>query len=89
MNQIIQWCFRHPYLAPFVAYIVLVETYYLLFNIFQIAENMLMRFQWWMIAGRLRDKDGNITRENIESFGRLVDKIEENDKQKKDKENEC
>lgn len=89
MNQIFQWWFRHPYLAPLVAYIVLVEIYYLLFSIFQIAENMLMRFQCWMIAGRLRDKDGNITRENIESFGRLVDKIEENDKQKKDKEDEC
>ena len=57
------------------------------FAIFHIIDNMLMRFQWWMIAGRLRDKDGNITRENIESFEKLVDKIkEENDKQKKDKE---
>ena len=89
MNQIFQWSFRHPYLAALVANIVFAEIYYLLFSIFQIAENMLMRFQWWMIAGRLRDKDGNITRENIESFGRLVDKIEENDKQKKDKEDEC
>lgn len=89
MNQIFQWSFRHPYLAALVAYSVLVEIYYLLFNIFQIANNMLTRFQWWMIAGRLRDKDGNITRENIESFGRLFDKIEEDDKQKKDKEDEC
>lgn len=86
MNQIFQWSFRHPYLAALVAYIVLVEIYYLLFNILQIANNMLMRFQWWMIAGRLRDKDGNITRENIESFGRLVDKFKEDDKQKKNKE---
>lgn len=89
MNQIFQWSFRHPYLAALVAYIVLVVIDNMLSNILQIAENMLMRFQWWMIAGRLRDKDGNITRENIESFGRLVDKIEENDKQKKDKEDEC
>ncbi len=86
MNQIFQWSFRHPYLAALAAYFVLVEMSYLLFNILQIANNMLTRFQWWMIAGRLRDKDGNITRENIESFGRLVDKIEEDDKQKKDKE---
>lgn len=89
MNQIFQWSFRHPYLAALVAYIVLWLMYIMLSNILQIAENMLMRFQCWMIAGRLRDKDGNITRENIESFGRLVDKIEENDKQKKDKEDEC
>ena len=39
-----------------------------------------------MIVGRLRDKDGNITRENIDGFKELVDKIEKNDKQKKDKE---
>ena len=89
MNQIFQWSFRHPYLAALVAYIVLVVIDNMLSNILQIAENMLTRFQWWMIAGRLRDKDGNITRENIESFGRLVDKIEENDKHKKDKEDEC
>lgn len=89
MNQIFQWSLRHPYLAALVAYMVLWLMYNMLSNILQIAENMLMRFQWWMIAGRLRDKDGNITRENIESFGRLVDKIEENDKQKKDKEDEC
>lgn len=89
MNQIFQWSFRHPYLAALVAYIVLVEIYGLLSIILQIAKNMLTRFQLWMIAGRLRDKDGNITRENIESFGRLVDKIEKDDKQKKDKEDEC
>lgn len=89
MNQIFQWSFRHPYLAALVIYIALYLIYYLLFNILQIADNMLTRFQWWMIAGRLRDKGGNITRENIESFGKLVDKIEENDKQKKNKEDEC
>lgn len=76
MNQIVQWSFQHPFLAAFVAYPVFSVTYYLIFNILQIIDNVLMRFQWWMIAGRLRDKDGNITRENIESFERLVDKID-------------
>lgn len=86
MDKIFQWSFQHPYLAALVAYLALSVTYYLIFNILQIIDNVLQRFQWWMIAGRLRDKDGNITRENIKGFGRLVDKIEENDKQKEDKE---
>lgn len=87
MNQISQWSFQHPFLAALAAYFVLAIIYDSFFCIFQIIDNMLRRFQWWMIAGRLRDKDGNITRENIEIFGKLVDKIkEENDKQKKDKE---
>ena len=89
MNQIFQWSFQHPYLAAFVAFLVFVVIYDSTLNIIRLINNMLTRFQWWMIAGRLRNKDGNITRENIESFGRLVDKIEENDKQKKDKEDEC
>ena len=89
MSQIYQWSFQHPYLAAFVAFLVFVVIYDSTLNIIRLINNMLTRFQWWMIAGRLRDKDGNITRENIESFGRLVDKIEENDKQKKDKEDEC
>lgn len=86
MNQISQWSFQHPFLAALVAFLALMMIYDFTFAIFHIIDNMLMRFQWWMIAGRLRDKDGNITRENIESFGKLVDKIEKNDKQKKDKE---
>lgn len=86
MNQISQWCFQHPYLAAFVAWSALVVIYYLFFNILQITNYVLARFQWWMIADRLRDKDGNITRENVENFRRLVGKIEEDDKQKKDKE---
>lgn len=86
MNQIFQWSFRHPYLAALVAYIVLWLIYNMLSNILQIANNMLTRFQWWMIAGRLRDKDGNITRENIDSFVKLVDKIEKDGKHQTDKE---
>lgn len=80
MNQIFQWSFQHPFLAALAAYFVLAMIYDFFFCIFQIIDNMLRRFQWWMIAGRLRDKDGNITRENIESFGKLV----KNDKQKKE-----
>lgn len=87
MNQVYQWSFQYPYLAALVAFLVLLVIYDFIFYLFQVIDNVLMRFQWWMIAGRLRDKDGNITRENIESFGKLVDKIkEENDKQKKEKE---
>ena len=86
MNQISQWSFQHPFLAALVAFIALMMIYDFFFAIFHIIDNVLMRFQWWMIAGRLRDKDGNITRENIDSFKELVDKIEKNDKQKKDKE---
>lgn len=86
MNQISQWSFQHPFLAALAVYFVLAIIYDSFFCIFQIIDNMLRRFQWWMIAGRLRDKNGNITRENIEGFGKLVDKIEKNGKQKKDKE---
>lgn len=75
MNQISQWSFQYPVLAALVAYIFAAVIYYLFFNIFQLIDNVLMRFQWWMIAGRLRDKDGNITRENMESFLKLINKI--------------
>lgn len=75
MNQIYQWSFQHPFLAALVAFLALMMTYDFAFAIFHIIDNMLMRFQWWMIAGRLRDKDGNITRENIESFLKLTNKI--------------
>lgn len=77
MNQIYQWSVMHPYLATLIAYIALVVIYALLYNILQIIDNMLTYFRWWKIASRLRDKDGNITREDIESFKELVDKIEE------------
>ncbi len=86
MNQISQWSFQHPILAALIACLVLFVIYDFGYFIFQIIANVLMRFQWWMIAGRLRDKDGNITRENIESFEKLVGKIKGNDKHKKDKE---
>ena len=82
MNQISQWSFQHPFLAALIAYLVVLAIYELILNILRAIDNALMRFQWWMIAGRLRDKDGNITRENIEGFGKLVDKIEKNDKHK-------
>ena len=86
MNQISQWSFQHPILAALIACLVLFVIYDFGYFIFQIIANVLMRFQWWMIAGRLRDKDGHITRDNIESFGKLVGKIKGNDKHKKDKE---
>ena len=86
MNQIFQWSFQHPFLAALVAFLALMMIYDFTFAIFHIIDNMLTRFQLWMIAGRLRDKDGNITRENIESFEKLVGKIKGNDKHKKDKE---
>ena len=80
MNQIFQWSFQHPYLAAFVVCSALVMIYELLFNILQIINYALTRFQWWMIAGRLRDKDGNITRENIDNFRKLIDKTNEQDR---------
>lgn len=80
MNQIFQWSFQYPILAALVACIALSEIYYLLFNILQIINYVLTRFQWWMIAGRFRDKDGNITRENIDNFRKLIDKINEQDR---------
>lgn len=79
MNQIYQWSFQHPFLAALVASLALMMIYDFVFAIFHIIDNMLMSFQWWMIAGRLRDKDGNITRENIDSFVKMVDKIEKNE----------
>lgn len=79
MNQIFQWSVMHPYLATLIAYIALVVIYALLFNILQIIDNMLTCFRWWKIVSRLRDKDRNITRENIDSFRKSIDKIEKND----------
>lgn len=86
MNQIFQWSFQHPCLAALVACIgalvaciALAVIYNLLFNILQVIDNVMARFQWWMIAGRLRDEEGNFTREDIDSFRKLVDKIEKNE----------
>lgn len=39
-----------------------------------------------MIAGRFRDKEGNFSRENLDSFIKLVNKIDENDEHQTDKE---
>lgn len=78
--------FQHPCLATLVACIAISEIYYLLFNILQIINYVLARFQWWMIAGRFRDKEGNFSRENLDSFIKLVNKIDENDEHQTDKE---
>lgn len=84
MNQIYQWSVMHPYLATLIAYIALAVIYALLFNILQIIDNMLTYFRWWKIVNRLRDKEGNITRENIDSFKKLIDKIEKNEAENQD-----
>lgn len=86
MNQIFQWSFQYPILAALAACIALSVINNLLFNILQIIENVMARFQWWMIAGRFRDKEGYFTHENLDNFIKLVDKIDGNDEHQTNKE---